>query len=96
MSLNGKWKFHWVKNPDNRPKDFYQPSYYTGGWADINVPGNWERQGMARLSMSTKRMSLMIKCSTSRRIRRWCLMQRMKSAPTDVPSKCLPTGKDAG
>lgn len=44
MSLNGKWKFHWVKNPDNRPKDFYQPSYYTGGWADINVPGNWERQ----------------------------------------------------
>jgi len=45
MSLNGKWKFHWVKNPDNRPKDFYQPSYYTGGWTDINVPGNWERQG---------------------------------------------------
>ncbi len=45
MTLNGKWKFHWVKNPDNRPKDFYQPSYYTGGWADINVPGNWERQG---------------------------------------------------
>ena len=45
MSLNGKWKFHWVKNPDNRPKDFYQPFYYTGGWADINVPGNWERQG---------------------------------------------------
>ncbi|WP_306561981.1 glycoside hydrolase family 2 TIM barrel-domain containing protein, partial [Bacteroides finegoldii] len=29
----------------NRPKDFYQPFYYTGGWADINVPGNWERQG---------------------------------------------------
>lgn len=45
MSLNGKWKFHWVKNPDKRPKDFYQPSYYTGGWADICVPGNWERQG---------------------------------------------------
>ena len=22
MTLNGKWKFHWVKNPDNRPKDF--------------------------------------------------------------------------
>lgn len=45
LSLNGKWKFHWVKNPDRRPKDFYQPSFYTGGWADINVPGNWERQG---------------------------------------------------
>lgn len=45
MSLNGKWKFNWVKNPDNRPKDFYKPSFYTGGWADIQVPGNWERQG---------------------------------------------------
>ena len=45
MSLNGKWKFHWVKNPDHRPKDFYKPSFYTGGWADIDVPGNWERQG---------------------------------------------------
>ena len=45
MSLNGKWKFHWVKNPDKRPKDFYRPDFYTGGWADIHVPGNWERQG---------------------------------------------------
>ena len=43
--LDGKWKFHWVKNPDNRPKDFYKPSYYVGNWADIKVPGNWERQG---------------------------------------------------
>lgn len=45
MSLNGRWKFHWVKNPDRRPKDFYRPDFYTGGWADIEVPGNWERQG---------------------------------------------------
>ena len=29
LSLNGKWKFHWVKNPDLRPKDFYKPSFYT-------------------------------------------------------------------
>ena len=46
LSLNGKWKFHWVKNPDKRPKEFYKPSFYTGGWADILVPGNWERQGV--------------------------------------------------
>ena len=45
MTLNGKWKFHWTRNPDSRPKDFYQPDFYTGGWADIQVPGNWERQG---------------------------------------------------
>ncbi|MEG1187602.1 MAG: glycoside hydrolase family 2 TIM barrel-domain containing protein, partial [Bacteroidales bacterium] len=45
QSLNGTWKFHWVKNPDNRPKEFYKPSFYVGSWADIQVPGNWERQG---------------------------------------------------
>lgn len=45
MSLNGKWKFNWTKGPDNRPADFYRQDFYTGGWAEINVPGNWERQG---------------------------------------------------
>lgn len=45
QSLNGLWKFNWVKNPDNRPVNFYQPDFHTGGWADIKVPGNWERQG---------------------------------------------------
>lgn len=45
QSLNGAWDFHWVRNPDKRPKDFYKPEFYTGGWGKINVPGNWERQG---------------------------------------------------
>lgn len=45
LDLNGKWKFNWVKNPDNRPKNFFETDFYVGNWADINVPGNWERQG---------------------------------------------------
>lgn len=45
QSLNGLWKFHWTKNPDLRPVDFYEPSFYDGNWAEIRVPGNWERQG---------------------------------------------------
>lgn len=45
QSLNGRWKFNWTKNPDHRPVEFYEPDFYTGGWADIQVPGNWERQG---------------------------------------------------
>ena len=45
QSLNGLWKFNWTKNPDLRPVKFYEPDFYTGGWADIQVPGNWERQG---------------------------------------------------
>lgn len=45
MTLNGKWKFHWTKNPDNRPKNFFQTDFAVQGWNEINVPGNWERQG---------------------------------------------------
>ena len=26
-SLNGKWKFHWVKNPAARPKDFFEKDF---------------------------------------------------------------------
>ena len=45
MSLNGKWKFHWNKNVDLRPKGFQDPAYDVSSWDEINVPGNWERQG---------------------------------------------------
>ena len=44
-SLNGQWKFHWVRNPELRPKNFYRPDFYVGNWNNITVPGNWERQG---------------------------------------------------
>ncbi len=45
QSLNGMWKFHWVKTPEERPADFYKPSYDVSGWKDITVPSNWEMQG---------------------------------------------------
>ena len=45
MSLNGNWKFNWVKGVDNRPQGFQAPDYDVSSWAEINVPGNWERQG---------------------------------------------------
>jgi len=44
-SLNGKWKFHWVKKPADRPKDFYKPDYDVSRWDDIPVPGNWQLYG---------------------------------------------------
>ena len=43
-SLNGKWKFNWVKKPAERPVDFWKPEYSVSSWADIEVPGNWCRQ----------------------------------------------------
>jgi beta-galactosidase len=44
-SLNGNWKFRWVRTVDQRPKDFYQPSYDVSGWDEIDVPSNWEMRG---------------------------------------------------
>jgi len=45
LSLNGTWKFSWVKTPAERPQDFYDTNFQSDGWADILVPGNWELQG---------------------------------------------------
>ncbi len=44
-SLNGKWKFHYSKNPESRLPSFYKPDFDCSGWKEINVPGSWELQG---------------------------------------------------
>ncbi|MFE0100284.1 glycoside hydrolase family 2 TIM barrel-domain containing protein [Streptomyces sp. NPDC059009] len=44
-SLNGSWRFHWSKNPDERPVGFEAPSYDVSGWGRITVPSNWEIEG---------------------------------------------------
>jgi beta-galactosidase len=45
QSLNGMWKFNWVRNPAERPQKFYKPGFDVSGWDDIPVPSNWELQG---------------------------------------------------
>ncbi|WP_439184430.1 glycoside hydrolase family 2 TIM barrel-domain containing protein [Carboxylicivirga taeanensis] len=45
QSLNGTWKFNFVKKPADRPQDFYKPDYDVSGWDDIKVPANWEMEG---------------------------------------------------
>ena len=45
QSLNGTWKFNWVKSPTNRPKDFYKMDFDVSNWDDIEVPSNWEMKG---------------------------------------------------
>lgn len=45
LSLNGVWKFKWVKKPIDKPYEFFIPSYDTKDWDDIKVPANWEVQG---------------------------------------------------
>ncbi|WP_347175083.1 glycoside hydrolase family 2 TIM barrel-domain containing protein [Polaribacter uvawellassae] len=45
LSLNGIWKFNWVRDPELRPKDFYKNDYSTESWKDLKVPSNWEVEG---------------------------------------------------
>lgn len=45
MTLNGQWKFYWVKDADKRPINFYKPDYEDGGWNLLNVPALWEVNG---------------------------------------------------
>ena len=45
MSLNGIWKFHWVRRPADRPVDFHRPDYDDSAWADLPVPSNWQLHG---------------------------------------------------
>lgn len=45
LSLNGKWKFKWVKSPKNSLKQFYKYDIDDNNWDLINVPGNWEVEG---------------------------------------------------
>ncbi|GAA5510205.1 glycoside hydrolase family 2 TIM barrel-domain containing protein [Novipirellula caenicola] len=45
QSLNGIWKFNWVKQPSDRPVDFYRPDFDVRQWDDLAVPSNWQMHG---------------------------------------------------
>lgn len=45
MSLNGKWRFKWVENADQRPTNFYETTFNDSKWGTINVPAIWEVNG---------------------------------------------------
>jgi beta-galactosidase len=45
QSLNGSWKFNWVKDPRKRPHNFYEPGYNDTKWDNFKVPANWETNG---------------------------------------------------
>ncbi len=44
-SLNGMWKFNWVRKPADRPKNFFRSDFNDTNWNEIPVPSNWELQG---------------------------------------------------
>ena len=45
LTVNGTWKFNWVRNADQKPTGFWTAGYDDKGWADMPVPGMWELNG---------------------------------------------------
>ena len=45
MTMNGTWKFFWVRNADSRPTDFWRYDFNDKGWNDLQIPAVWELNG---------------------------------------------------
>ncbi|MEE8452438.1 MAG: glycoside hydrolase family 2 TIM barrel-domain containing protein, partial [Thermoguttaceae bacterium] len=45
QSFDGKWKFHWVSKPADRPMEFFKTDYDDTAWDKIPVPSNWQMHG---------------------------------------------------
>lgn len=45
MTLDGLWKFNWVRNSDARPMDFWKTDFNAQGWDNLTVPALWELNG---------------------------------------------------
>lgn len=45
LSLEGAWKFNWVKDANERPQDFYKTDLDDSSWKTMNIPGIWELNG---------------------------------------------------
>jgi beta-galactosidase len=47
-SLNGTWKFNWVKLPGLRHRSFYDAGFDDSAWDTIPVPSCWEMHGYGK------------------------------------------------
>ena len=45
LTLNGTWRFNWVRDAEARPTDFWQVGYNDKGWDKLQVPAMWELNG---------------------------------------------------
>ena len=45
MSLEGKWRFNFVRNVYDKPADFFKVGFDDKGWVDFPVPGLFEMEG---------------------------------------------------
>ena len=45
LSLNGPWRFDWVRRPADAAPDFFRPAFEDAQWDELDVPSNWEMRG---------------------------------------------------
>ena len=45
MTLNGQWKFKWVRHSWQRPTGFWETGFDDTDWGQMPVPGIWELNG---------------------------------------------------
>jgi len=48
QSLNGTWHFNWVKTPEERVKNFYDPQVDLSAWDTVPVPMSWNIHGIQK------------------------------------------------
>lgn len=48
LSLDGTWKFHYSKTPEERPADFWREDYDVSTWGTIRVPATIQMEGYGR------------------------------------------------
>ena len=46
QSLDGKWKFYWVKSPSLAQEAMCAKDYNDANWTDIDVPSSWQVWGL--------------------------------------------------
>ncbi len=49
MSLDGQWKFLFLRAPEYSPEGFYKDDFDTNGFDTITVPSSWQRKGYGKM-----------------------------------------------
>lgn len=45
FSLNGQWRFSFLRCPEDAPEGFVRPDFDDSGWTSLPVPSNWQMKG---------------------------------------------------
>lgn len=48
QSLDGKWRFRWVGNPEERTTNFYESGFDDSAWDVVDVPMSWNIYGLQK------------------------------------------------